>query len=399
MKLLHVIPSLAATSGGPAINCVALCQQMNKLGHQTTIATTDALTPARSAETKGGAALADFPNGAEELDLRVFPLKHPYSFTYAPQLGRFLDQHISEYDLVHVHSLNLYPQLVAWRAAQRDAIPVVLSPRGALDPWIRGKRRMLKQLNDRLWQRQLLDGAAAIHLTTDDELHLIEPMKLKAPKLIIPNAFDVADFARPGDSAWFRDQWLNGYQGFVVLNHGRLSEKKGLNILVAALPTIRHSTPVRLVLIGADDEGIGSLLRDQAARLGVGNDLTIIPHLEGDGLRNAIAASDVWVLPSYTENFGMAVVEAMAARRSVITSPNVNIAPEAATANALFMVPNTVDNVAAAILELLANPDQRVALGVAAARYIWKFDWSIVAREFEGLYQNAIWNNGSREPG
>jgi glycosyltransferase involved in cell wall biosynthesis len=388
LKILHVIPSLALQLGGSSVVVAELADALMGLGMQVKVVTTDALTPASSTIARGGAAPADMPDGAERLDLELHSLRHPYRLTFSPSLWRALMDQARQYELLHIHSLNLFPQFAAWRAAARHQLPYVVSPHGALDPWFRARGSVRKGLINVLWQRRMLDGAAALHLTSKDERRLIEPLRIRAPHVVIPNGFDVARFAHPTDSMAFRRRWLAGYAGPLVVNHGRLSEKKGLDILVEAIARLDGGP--RLAVIGADDEGVGKLLRQQALQLGIGERVTLVPKLSGTDLHGAIAAADVWALPSHTENFGMAVVEAMAAGRPVVTSPHVNIAPDAAAASALVMVPNAAEELAIAIGGLLADAGHRERLGRTARAYVWRFDWSNVGAEYVTLYQSII---------
>lgn len=371
------------------MNTVALCREMNRLGHHSLVATTDLLTPAQAVEIQGGATVADFPPGSEDLELHVFPVRFPKRLAYAPELSSFLRQAVSTADVVHVHSVNLYAQYAAWRSSAVAKRPFVLSPRGALDPWIRGRRRYIKQANDFLWQRRMLDDAYAIHLTTEEERQLIAPMHIRAPQIVIPNGIEVDRFRRPGNDRRFREEWLGGYNGPLIMNHGRLSEKKGLDVLLRSLEIVRTKVDAHLVFVGADDEGVGNQLRRHAKATNLARHVTIVPPLSGSELVGAIHSADVWALPSYTENFGMAVVEAMAAGRAVVTSPHVNIAPEASVAGALLMVENSPEAVAIALCELLQNSELRDTMGADAAAYVQRFDWSVIARQFEALYQSA----------
>jgi glycosyltransferase involved in cell wall biosynthesis len=390
IRVLHVIPSLALQTGGPSVLVIDLALALLGQEVESRLLTTDALTPAQARRPLSGAAFRDFPLGAESLDIQIHPLRQPYRFAYSPTLYRALDRQVASFDLVHIHSVNLFPQYAAWRMATKHNVPYIVTPHGALDPWIRGKRRLLKAANDMLWQRRMLNGSAAIHLTTEDERALIERMHIRAPQVVVPNGTHVHKFTNHGDGILFRQKWLNGYDGPLVLNHGRLSDKKGLDILVAAMAQLQDARNAQLALVGADDEGIGDVLRGEARMLGVERQLHIIPRLSGKELLNAIAAADVWALPSHSENFGLAVVEAMAAGKPVVTSPHVNMAPDAAKADALMMVPNTKGDVAEAIRSLLDDPQRRRQLGRHAADYVQRYDWSHVAQEFIELYRSVI---------
>lgn len=381
---------MALATGGPAVNTVALALLAQAAGHCVSIMTTDFSTPAQAREPQGGATVADFPLGAADLEISIYPIRRPYRLAFSPELGKALMDNVDHFDVIHIHSVNLYPQYAAWRAATKHKVPYVVSPRGALDPWIRGRGKLRRQINDFLWQRKMLNEAAALHLTTEDERWLIAPMNVRAPHIVIPNGVNVGAFARGAEPSKFRQQWLNGFDGPLILNHGRLTEKKGLDILVVALGLMQHRVSAQLALIGSDDEGVGKRLLELAVKLGVERRISIVPSLSGDDLLNAIAAADVWALPSHTENFGLAVVEAMTAGRPVVTSTHVNIAPDAASAQALMMVPNTPESVAEAITLLLADPDKRMMLSTNATKYVWKYDWSVVGQQYVDLYSSLL---------
>ena len=132
MRILHVIPSLSLATGGPAVNTVALCREMNRLGHSSLVATTELVTPAQAVRIQDGAIVADFPPGSEDLEIHVFPVRFPRRLAYAPELFSFLRQTVSAVDVVHIHSVNLFTQYAAWRSSdkRRSAIRAV-SARGS----------------------------------------------------------------------------------------------------------------------------------------------------------------------------------------------------------------------------------------------------------------------------
>lgn len=390
LRVMHVLASLSLRMGGPSVTAVGLARALQDEGVVAPILTTDLLKPAETRNRIGGATLSDLPVGSDELDISIYPIRHPFRLAYSPTLGRAIDRRVQDVDLVHIHGINLYPQFAAWRAARKHRKPYVISPHGALDPWIRSRGRLRKNVNDALWQRRMYNGASALHLTTDEERRLLASRKLRAAHVVVPIAIDVHQFRQRADPLVFRRRWLDGYDGPLILNHGRVSVKKGHDILIGAVAKVNAQLPVHLAFVGVDDEGLGESLRAQAARLHIEDRVTFVPNLVGDELRNAIAAADVWALPSYTENFGVAVVEAMAAGRAVVTSPHVNIAPNAAAAHALVMVPNTVDATSHAIMDLLSSSGRREQLGRNASMYAQRYDWSSVAEQFVEVYERVI---------
>jgi glycosyltransferase involved in cell wall biosynthesis len=327
------------------------------------------------------------PAGARALDVQIFPIKHPYRICYSPGLAKALDTRAAEFDVIHIHSLNLHTQYAAWRAARAARRPYVISPHGALDPYIRRRGRLRKTLINVAWQNRMIREANAIHFTSDDERDLASDVDTPAPKFVIPNGLHLDRFRDLPDRNRFRKTVLSDFAGPVVLNHGRITDKKGLDILVSALAIVeRYVGSVRLVLVGPDDEGVGDRLREQIADLGLRECVTFVGPLADEDLVEALATADVWCLPSHSENFGYAVVEAMAAGLPVVTSPHVNIAPGAAALGALIMVQNEPERVASSLIDLLTHPEKRSELSQRGREFAGRYDWSRIRWEFLDMY-------------
>jgi glycosyltransferase involved in cell wall biosynthesis len=389
MKILHVVPWLTLRAGGTSVVVVGLARALQALGVDVSIYTTDMAVPAQSDRLSRGVVLGDFPAGSGDIDIEIFPVNHPYRLVFSPQMHRALNASVEDFDVVHIHSLFLYPQFAAWFTASRNGIPYVVSPHGALDPFLRKKGRLRKRLVDVIWQRRMLDGADAFHLTTDEERALVADLGIVSSQCVIPIGIETGAFQNLPSDERFRSQMLDGVTGPVILHHGRISEKKGLDILVESFESIVSVHPsARLVLVGPDDEGLADRLRLQANGLGIGHAVRFTGPLSGEALREALAAADVWALPSHTENFGLALVEAMAAGRPVVTSPHVNIAAAAEQGGAAIVVDNTPEEVAVAILHLLANPNRRNELSRNAVEFARRYDWHAVGKQFIDLYSS-----------
>lgn len=391
IKVLHVVPSLAMHTGGPAINVVSLARALQFLGNQVAIYTTNLATPARARRVRAGVREQELPTGVADLDVRLYPVRHPFRLAYSPGLRRALGKDVRQFDVVHIHTLNLYPQYSAWRVASRVGIPYLVSPHGALDPWILAQRRVLKSAVNSLWQRRMLSGAAALHLMTEDERHLVTDLRIGAPHRVVPNGVSSQYFEDLPPSTVFRQGWLDGFDGPLIVNHGRLTAKKGLDILIEAMVKVRIAHPeARLVLIGPDDEGWAARLRSLAARHGIADAVMFIEPLTGAPLLSALAAADVWVLPSHSDAMATAMMEAMAAGRPVVTSPYVNIPSEATADEALVVVDNTPTQVAEAVISLLNQPVRRLHLGQRARSFMARYDWMTVARQMCELYGEVM---------
>jgi len=398
MKVLHVVPWLALRAGGTSVVVVGMAKALQRLGANVTIYTTDMAVPAQSHRLTRGVTVSDMPLGAQELDIEVFPVNHPYRFVFSPKLQQAMYCHAAEYDVVHIHSLFLHPQYAAWRSVSRSSTPYVVSPHGALDPYLRTKSRIKKKVVDVLWQRKMLDEASALHLTTEDERTLVSDLRIAAPHEVIPIGIDTNAFSNPSPDPAVRHRFLTESQGPVILNHGRITAKKGLDILIAAFARIKRVHPyASLVLVGPDDEGLAAQLNIQARNLGVEDAVRFTGPLAGKELQATLSTADIWALPSHTENFGLAMVEAMAARCPVVTSPHVNIAVAAERDEAAVVANNTADEFAHAILQLIDAPSRRRRLGENAHCFALKYDWLAVGSQFIDLYDTISRGGGVSE--
>ncbi len=381
LRVAHVIAGLGARHGGPALAVVGSSRAVRSAGVETTIFTTDLAQPA-SAASQRRLAPGDLPADAESLDLRIFPARTPKRFAYAPELGRALARELGRYDIVHVHSLYLYPQLAAYRATRTQGTPVILAPCGALDPALRGRSRARKGIVDRVWQRAQLNEAAALHYKTQEEADLASDLGLEPPAWVVPNGIEWQEFQTLPVPGRFARNCP------VVICLGRISHKKNIDVLIRALPRDAH-----LLVAGPDDEGLTPSLQALADELGVS--VTFTGMLTGEDRLAALAAADVWALPSRTENFGTAVVEALAAGLPVVITPAVNIAPLLAAERAAVVCEQ--DRFASELRRLIDDAALRSALGDRARAVAYRYDWSQVAPRLVEMYTSVAARSGDSD--
>jgi len=389
MRVLHVIPGLSARTGGPPVAVVESSLALQRLGVDVSIFTTDVGGTA-SAPGRVRAGDGDLPEGAGAIDVRMFPVRPPRRFVFSPELLRSLTERTREFDVVHIHSLFLFPQLAAYRGARRSGVPYVVSPRGALDPHLRRRGRVVKLATEVLWQRGMLARAAALHTTSAEEARWIVGVAPRVPRSIVPNGIDWARFQDLPPASEFRDACLGDSAAPVLLYLGRLSHKKGLDVLVRAFAVARRSVPdALLVIAGPDDESMQPALAALAAREGVAGSVIFTGMLRRRARLAALAAANVWALPSRGENFGIAVAEAMAAGLPVVLSPEVNIAADIAAAGAGVVCARTAEAFAAEIASLLNDRAARESLGQRARAFARRYDWDAVAPQLAEMYERA----------
>ena len=250
--------------------------------------------------------------------------------------------------------------------------------------------RRRKAAVDFLWQQRMLNEAGAIHFTTAEESALVRDIAPAEPRDIVPNGIYVDEFRNLPPGGLFRDRFLGGHSGPVVLFLGRIAEKKGVDVLLAAFARADGAETAMLAVVGPDDEGLVPVLQRQAVTEGTSARVRFIGPLYDEDRRTALAAADVWALTSHTENFGNAVLEAMAAGLPVIVSTAVNTSREIRSANAGLVTSLDIGEVASHISKLLADPQSRRQLGTRAAVFAAQYDWANVTPRIVEMYEAVV---------
>jgi glycosyltransferase involved in cell wall biosynthesis len=389
LRVLNVISGLAARQGGPAATVVGESIALKALACDCSIVTTDLAEPAAS-RRRSRVTLDQLPVGSDEVDVRIFPARPPKRFAYSPDLYRAVMREASQYDVLHIHSLHLFPQFAAARAAWRSRTPYVVSPHGALHPALRKRTQRRKRINDFLWQRQMLDEASALVYTSEKELSLASDLGLAPPSIVVPNGIDRAAFEPTDDHAAFRDRHLGGSSGPVVLVLGRISAVKGIDILIRGLPLIQNEIPdCRLVIAGPDDEALTPDLRHLAEAKGVGNCVVFTGMLDRRERSAAYGAASVFALPSQMESFGNVVLEAMAAGVPTVISPEVAIAGEIEKTGAGMVCSRDPRKFAEVIASVLGDSSLQTRLRTHGREFASRFEWSRVAPRLLATYRSV----------
>ena len=358
MKVLHVIPSVGPLRGGPSAVIRTVTRGLAERGVETHIATTN-------------------DNGPQQLDA---PLARPVvidgvSYWYFPRQSRFylvslpltqwLWRHVTDYDLIHIHFLfSFCPNAAAW-IARRKGVPYIIRPLGVLNRWgMQNRRPWLKRMSFAVIEKPLLTGAAAVHYTAEQERAEASELCFRHTPVIIPNPIDILPAPHDDVKGRFRATRPELGSRPIVLFLSRIDHKKGLDLLIPAFAAVlAKGSDAVLVIAGDGDRELADSLRQQVRNLGIDRSVIWTGFLNGTEKLSAFADADVFVLPSYSENFGIAIVEAMATGVPVIITDQVGIHTEVNEHKAGLVVTPAVDSLTAALDKLLSDRQLRRALG------------------------------------
>lgn len=323
-----MVQTLDPATGGVARAVASLSNALVALGHTVELVTLD---PTDSTW--------DQVVTAPVHKLGVGRTNYRYSSTLLPWLRRNRER----FDVAIVNGLWQYISFAAWRAFAGTGTAYVVYPHGMLDPWFK-RTFPLKHVKKWLYwpwaeYRLLRDAAAVIFTSEEERLRARESFWLyRCREQVSPLGIESPDNAHDEARAKFLEKFPAVSGGRFLLFLGRIHPKKGCDILLEAFAGADAAT--KLVIAGPDQTGRQTELQSQAARLGVADRVEFTGMLEGALKAGAFAAADAFVLPSHQENFGLSVVEALAAGLPVLISNRVNIWREIEEAGAGFVAPD-----------------------------------------------------------
>ena len=332
MKLLHVIASIRAAGGGPVEAVRSLSAVHQRDGHSVEVVSLD--DPA-DAEVRA------FPLRLHALG----PARNAYSF--APAFVPWLRKNHARYDAVVIHGLWQYHSFGAWRALRGTATPYYVFPHGMLDPWFKRSFPLKHAKKWLYWpwaDYRVLRDARSVLFTCEEE-------KLLAPQSFAlyrahPVVTGLGTASPPPDAnaAAFLDLHPELQGKRILLFIGRLHPKKGCDLLLEAYAATMANDPEwGLVFAGPDAFHWQKKLVARARTLGIADRIVWTGMLRDSMKWSALAAAEVFALPSHQENFGIAVAESLACGVPVLISREVNIWREIEAANAGFVAPDTLE--------------------------------------------------------
>lgn len=326
-----------------------------------------------------------------ECDTRIHPcLFGPWQFS--PKLNRALPDEVAWADVVNLHTLWSFPTAAASRVCRKMGVPYILRPCGMLDSWSRAQKSFKKRLYTTLVERHIINGAASLWFTSEEERKGAQSFNYLCPDTVIPLGLApeaYKDLPAPGT---FRSQHPEIEKRRFVLFLGRITPKKQTGLLLKAYARVCSEFPdVSLVIAGPDEGTYLRELKQLAKSLGITDRVLFTGPLRGQEVQAALLDSEVFVLPSLHENFGVSVIEALACGVPVVLSNLVNLATDISRSEAGLAITPDEESLVESLRTLLSNPTLARQMGQRGRQLALDcFTWEGIIPKLIDLYEKAM---------
>lgn len=349
MKVLHVIPSYepAWAFGGTVTATSNLCRALAKQGVDVTVYTTDA-------NGKGGHLDVPLNQPVDLGGVKVWYFHCDFGVRkafYSRGLAKKLKEAVTDFDLVHVSAIWQWIGADVYKYCKMYSKPYVVSTHGSLSPWPWSQSFVKKRIYWHIFGMKTIKETSAIHFTTNDErdksLSTV-PILSKKQSFIVPNGIVIKRGKNIRNNLNIKDEQ------FLLLFTGRIHRKKGIHFIIEAMKRVDNNKLLFLIVGHKEDIEYANYLTRISEEL---NGKVIWKEsVPANMIWDYYSSSNLFVLPSYDENFGMVVVEAMSCGLPVLISKNVCIWREVQADNAGFVVNQDVNEMAQILKKCVENP-------------------------------------------
>ena len=382
MKVLHVVANLSIEWGGPVQVVHGLTEALAKKGIQISI-----FGPKKRGSDKN----IVYP---KETNVILFPhdllsrLWTGHSFS----LRKALKNEIGKYDLVHIHEIWHYPHFAAYKAAKYLKKPFIISIHGALEPWCLNHKALKKKMYSNLIQKKILREASALHALTTEEVKNISKFVNNKNIFLIPNGLNLEEFNNLPPQEDIENLYPDLKGKKAILFFGRIHPKKGLDILAKSFSSFaKDRENVRLVIAGPDENGYKSKIKSILKNEDILDKVIFTGTLSGNNKLAVLRSANMFVLPSYSEGFSMAVLEAMACGLPVVITNKCNF-PEVGKYKAGIIIEPDINQLGRELENLISNPDLCKEMGENGKKLVReKFTWDKIVNQMINFYEEIIY--------
>jgi glycosyltransferase involved in cell wall biosynthesis len=388
MKVLHVIPSVATVRGGPSQAILEMVKALRKNDIDAEIVTTN----------DNGEGLLDVPLGKfinyQQVPVQFFPRFSPSihslrEFAFSRELTIWLWQNIRNYDLLHIHGIFSYAPSIAMAIARCQKVPYIVRPYGLLCEWSLQQKERKKKLYLKLLEKANLDHSQSIHFTSVVEQKEALPLNLTSSSFVLPLGI------YPPQRILNAREKLKKHLNIptdepIILFLSRLHPKKGLDYLIPALGKLSHYR-FTFIVAGSGDSDYETEVKTLVTTHGIAEKTHFAGFVKGETKDLLMQGADIFALTSYSENFGISVLESLAAGVPVIVTPGIALSDIVQEQHLGYVTELNINDIATTIENFLDHPQESKEMGDRARQFILdNYTWDKIALRMISLYENII---------
>jgi len=371
LSVVHVVASLHPSAGGPSRTVVQLTDALARHAGVDVTLLSQGFAGERSVSSGGGANRCVLESPSRRALQFGLPVRRELI-----RLGQS-----QRPALIHGHGLWLPVNHWTSAFACRHGVPLVIQPRGMLEPWALNHKGMKKRIAMALFQRHDLESAKLFVATAEQEYTNIRALGLRQPVAVIPNGVLMDTALRAACAAMLPEKAER-----TALFLSRVQSKKGILNLLHAWAAVAP-TGWRLKIAGPNEGGHLSEVIALARVLGIDQAVEYLGEVDGEAKTRAYLDADVFVLPTFSENFGVVVAEALAHGLPVITTRGAPWA-DLETYGCGWWIEIGIEPLVQALREAMAlSDDERRAMGARGRDYVRRYDWDGIAKQTIDVYR------------
>lgn len=370
-----------------------LCKYQKLLGHRSEVfSVVDGISKHETYKRDEFVTIQMFPR----LFPRVYKKKH---------IKNFILENKDRIDLVHFHLMWLPDKNIAAKMFSKLGIPYCVTCHGAYAPWKmkiewKKKKKLYKKLPAKyLYELPFLNSAAAIHALYNEQITELREFGVKKPIFVVPNGAELSDIPEHLNNAYFRQNEFIENAEMKIYWIGILQPIKNLDGLIIAASMLpgQIKNKVAFIIIGPDKERYSRHVKEMVTKRGVADLFHFLGPLYGKDKYSAIASSDIFIQPSWSESLSVAMLEAVACAKPCILSRTCHVS-YLYKHNFFEMVEPWPEDIARGIVEMLKNRDKWGEMGARGRTLVEsKLNWESIAFNMVHNYGEAIkrykWKN------
>jgi glycosyltransferase involved in cell wall biosynthesis len=385
MKILHVIPSVSIIHGGPSLAVFGMVKALINQGVSVEILTTN----------DDGKDILDVPIEQKTI-YRGVPcifchcLSYFSKYAVSSNLAQWLWNNIKKYDLIHIHSIFSYSSTVAMSIARYYKIPYVVRPLGQLCQWSLKQNFLVKKIYLRMIGYDNINHAKAIHYTAEQEKQEVKSLSFDPQPCVIPLGIDIPDTISDAE-LHIRDILGISDKAPLILFLSRIHPKKGLDYLIRSLANVSSQFSFHLIIAGDGKEEDKQVIDQLIDNFHLRERTHFVGFVQGETKNLLLQGSDLFALTSHSENFGIVVIEAMAAGLPLLLTRGVALAPIVEENQLGYIADLNEDSIVKSLKIFFENRLQKDEISQKNKKYVENnFSWDTISIKLISLYESIL---------